>query len=68
MDAPMESLKRRDVKGLYEMAERGEMNNIIGLDIPFERPVGSDLVIDSSEDDPDLVSLTHHIMERAGLV
>lgn len=68
MDAPLESLKRRDVKGLYEMAERGEMANVVGLDIPFERPVGSDLVIDSSGDDPDLDALTHHVMERAGLV
>lgn len=67
MDAPMESLQRRDVKGLYGMAKRGEMPNVVGLDIPFERPASPDLVIDSSEDNPDLAALTTHVLERAGI-
>jgi adenylylsulfate kinase len=66
MDAPMESLRRRDVKGLYAMAERGEMNNVIGVDIPFERPATADMVVDSSSDAPDIPALSQSVLQRAG--
>lgn len=67
MDAPMESLKRRDVKGLYAMAERGEMKNVVGVDIPFERPSTSDLIIDSAQDAPDIPALADMVLVKAGL-
>lgn len=64
MDAPMDALRRRDEKGLYGAAERGEMDNVVGVDIPFERPVGSDLVIDSSDDDPNVAALARMVLAR----
>ena len=67
MDAPMDSLKRRDVKGLYAMAERGEMKNVVGIDIVFERPDTADLVIDSSMDDPDIPALAADVLRKAGI-
>ena len=39
---------RRDQKGLYTAAQRGEVNNVVGFDIPFIQPVESDLVINNS--------------------
>ena len=67
MDAPIDALKQRDVKGLYAAAERGEMPNVVGLDIEFERPVGSDIVIDSSSDTADIRSLANDVLQKAGI-
>lgn len=68
MDAPMQSLRRRDVKGLYAMAERGKMKNVVGVDIPFERPATADMVVSSATDDPDIDALSRQVMERAGIL
>ena len=49
--AKKEVLLRRDTKGLYASAMKGELNNLIGFsqDAPFETPIKSDLTIDSSK-------------------
>lgn len=65
MDAPLEALKRRDVKGLYAAAERGEMQNVVGMDIPFERPIGSDIVIKSATDKADIKRLAADVLALA---
>lgn len=65
MDASMEVLRQRDVKGLYAAHERGETSNVVGIDIPFEPPAFSDMVIDSSGDDPDLKHLASTILAKA---
>lgn len=67
MDAPMEALRRRDVKKLYAAADAGHTPNVVGVHIPFERPVGSDLVIDSCGDTPDIPSLATQALKLAGL-
>ena len=38
MDAPVEVLSRRDVKGLYRRARAGEIRNFTGVDDPYEPP------------------------------
>ena len=45
---PLEVCERRDVKGLYARARRGEVRNFTGIDDPYEAPVNPDLVIDST--------------------
>lgn len=47
MDAPLETVRTRDVKGLYAKAARGEMKDVVGLDIPWHAPRQADLVIDA---------------------
>ena len=49
LDVPMDILKVRDTKGLYQKATQGEDANVVGVGIPFPRPVKADLVIDGSE-------------------
>ena len=44
---PLEELTRRDPKGLYASARRGELKNVVGLDIPVEEPTIPDLIIDN---------------------
>jgi adenylylsulfate kinase len=45
---PIEECERRDVKGLYAKARRGEIRNFTGIDDPYEPPAAPELVIDTS--------------------
>lgn len=38
VDTPIEEAERRDPKGLYKKARRGELKNFTGIDSPYERP------------------------------
>ena len=38
VDAPLEECERRDVKGLYAKARRGELTNFTGIDSDYEPP------------------------------
>lgn len=40
--------ERRDVKGLYAKARRGEIKEFTGISAPFEAPLNPDLVLDTS--------------------
>jgi adenylylsulfate kinase-like enzyme len=44
---PMEELRRRDSKGIYAAAHRGELRDVVGLDVPAELPEKPDLVLDN---------------------
>jgi adenylylsulfate kinase len=44
---PFEECERRDVKGLYARARRGEIKNFTGLDDPYEPPAHPELLIDT---------------------
>jgi adenylyl-sulfate kinase len=43
----IEELTRRDVKGLYERALRGELPNFTGVSDPYEEPLTPEVVIQS---------------------
>jgi adenylylsulfate kinase len=47
VSTPLEECERRDVKGLYARARRGEIRNFTGIDDPYEAPVNADVVIDT---------------------
>jgi bifunctional enzyme CysN/CysC len=38
VDTPLEECERRDVKGLYAKARRGELKNFTGIDSDYEPP------------------------------
>ncbi len=44
---PIDELRRRDAKGLYSGARRGEARNVVGLDVPAEAPESPDLVLEN---------------------
>jgi adenylylsulfate kinase len=44
---PLEECERRDVKGLYARARRGEIKNFTGLDDPYEPPEHPELALDT---------------------
>ncbi len=68
MDAPLDVLMARDVKGIYAAARRGEVKNVVGIDIDFDQPTGADLVIDSSAEVADIQQLASLALERARLI
>lgn len=47
VSVPMEELIRRDQKGLYSRALAGEIDNVVGIDIPAEEPECPEIVIDN---------------------
>jgi adenylylsulfate kinase-like enzyme/phosphohistidine swiveling domain-containing protein len=44
---PIDELRRRDSKGIYAGAARGDMRNVVGLEVPAEVPEAPDLVFDN---------------------
>lgn len=50
---PLEVCERRDPKGLYERAREGKIENFTGISHPFQDPVDPEIVVDTSQVDPD---------------
>lgn len=50
LKVPLNVLKSRDPKKLYERFEKGELKNIAGLDVPIDEPTNPDLLIDVQQD------------------
>lgn len=49
ISTPIEECERRDVKGLYAKARRGEVKNFTGISAPFEAPAHPVLSLDTSK-------------------
>jgi bifunctional enzyme CysN/CysC len=45
VDTPLDECERRDPKGLYAKARRGEIKNFTGIDDPYEAPLSPELVL-----------------------
>jgi adenylyl-sulfate kinase len=65
----IEELTRRDVKGLYEKALRGEIANFTGVSDPYEEPLHPEVVIDSELEtvDESLAKIVDYL-ERKGYI
>jgi bifunctional enzyme CysN/CysC len=68
MDTPLDECERRDPKGLYARARRGEIAGFTGVDDPYEPPELPDVVVPtvgySPEDGVDIVVTA--LMARIG--
>ena len=71
VDVSMETLLRRDPKGIYQKAMNGEISDVVGIDIPYLPPANPDLVIDNNTDrtsfDPIIQQLVQHFVDRGSL-
>src|SRR6056300_970850 len=43
----LQECEQRDVKGLYQKARRGEVNDFTGIDSPYESPENPEFIIDT---------------------
>ena len=46
---PLEKCEKRDVKGLYQRARKGEIKDFTGISSPYEVPKNADLVVDTGK-------------------
>jgi sulfate adenylyltransferase len=49
VNTPIEECERRDSKGMYAKARRGEIENFTGIDDPYEPPSQPEIELDTSE-------------------
>lgn len=49
VSTPLIECERRDVKGLYARARRGEITNFTGIDDPYEPPETPEVAIDTTD-------------------
>ena len=47
VDTPLAEAERRDPKGLYRKARRGELKHFTGIDSPYEAPENPELYLDT---------------------
>jgi len=66
---PLEVVEKRDVKGLYARARRGEIPNFTGVSDPYEPPEEPEVVVHTDRETPgESVSRILSYLERNGLV
>jgi len=51
--ASLEECERRDVKGLYEKARRGEIKQFTGVSDPYEEPLNPEVICDTQQETPE---------------
>ncbi|GAA0652709.1 adenylyl-sulfate kinase [Brevundimonas lenta] len=68
VDAPLDVVEARDIKGLYAQARSGGLANFTGIDSPYEPPEAPDLRIDAVADTPDQAADRVMALIRAALL
>ncbi|MEW5902943.1 MAG: adenylyl-sulfate kinase, partial [Pseudomonadota bacterium] len=53
VDTPIDECERRDVKGLYAKARRGQLVHFTGVDSPYEIPVKPEVRLDTVKKSPE---------------
>lgn len=53
VDTDLAECERRDIKGLYAKARRGELKNFTGIDSPYEVPEHPELVVNTQHQTPE---------------
>lgn len=48
LSVPMEVLIKRDKKQLYSKALKGEISQVVGIDLPFDEPINPEVLADNS--------------------
>jgi adenylylsulfate kinase len=67
--ASVDECARRDVKGLYEKAFKGEIKEFTGVSDPYEEPSDPEIVLDTEAHSPaESAALVVAELERLGLL
>ncbi len=53
VDTPLAECERRDVKGIYAQARRGEIQNFTGISDPYEPPVTPEVTLSTTDRSPE---------------
>ena len=63
LKASMDTLRKRDIKNLYEPALKGEIENVVGVDIPFPEPKNADLTLDNDKEREYFDDMVENVMQ-----
>lgn len=67
--ASLDTVIKRDPKGLYKRALKGEIKNMTGIDDPYEEPLNPELVIDTEKlTEEESVKLVFDKLHELGLI
>ena len=66
MATPLEECEKRDTKGLYKKARKGEIDHFTGVDDPYEVPNDAELAIDAANEsvEKSVDKVLKYLMER----
>lgn len=69
VDTPLTVAEKRDPKGLYRKARRGEIKNFTGIDSPYEPPEHPEIRIDTTITDPEAAAeaIVEHLLKTGVL-
>ncbi len=69
VDCPVEVCEKRDVKGLYEKARRGEIKQFTGIDDPYEPPLNPEIHLRTDKKSPQECAdeIMEHLMKKGFL-
>src|SRR5579862_149287 len=69
VDTPLDVCERRDPKGLYARARRGEIKGVTGIDDPYEMPDGAELTLKTTDCTPaaNVDKILQYLSERGYL-
>jgi len=65
LSVPIKVLYERDDKNLYAPALRGDIKNVVGVDIPFSPPSNPDMIIDNCKYSENLEAFAAEILDKA---
>jgi len=69
VDTPLAEAEKRDTKGLYKKARRGELQHFTGIDSPYEEPEHAEIRIDTITTSADeAVDLIMASLARSGVI
>jgi bifunctional enzyme CysN/CysC len=69
VDTPIEECRRRDPKGLYARADRGEIKNFTGVDSPYEPPRDPEIHLRTvGKTVPELAQLVLQEIRQKGII
>ena len=64
IDTPIDVLIDRDSKRIYSRYDKGEISEVVGMDIKFQTPSESNLVIKNNKSEEKLLSYAKKIVSR----
>lgn len=64
VNTSLEVCERRDVKGLYKKARKGEITNMTGISAPYEEPVDPDIEITEKYSISESVDLIFELLKK----
>ena len=60
VNTSLEECERRDVKGLYQKARKGEIKNMTGISAPYEHPIEPDIEVSNEHNIEESVDIIYN--------